>query len=337
MLLSIIVPVYNVAPYLPRCLDSILACGLADCEIILSLRASEDGSGDICRGFCERNPIVRLIEQDGKGLSNARNCAMRAAQGAYVLFIDSDDYVDSSTLDGLICGLRSGELDADVIATDFYRVEHPAGKIFPVFQIGEHTPLTRGMQFLPQMLRRRQAFWNVWRYIYRRSFLEANGISFAENLLSEDVDYTTSVLLSEPEILFAHSPFYFYNVGRGASLMDMVTLKRLRETVFVLSCSTERLRASSIPFAGEIAAQFQFEYILNMAIPAELPADERDEAFDLFRDSRQMLAGSTDPLVRAFAVFHRVLGTKCCAWLLHALKLLRRRIRRWTKRRNERK
>ncbi len=333
MLLSIIVPVYNVAPYLPRCLDSILACGLTDCEIILSLRASEDASGDICREYCGTNRLVRLIEQDGKGLSNARNCAMRVAQGAYVLFIDSDDYVDSLTLDRLICGLRSGELDADVIATDFYRVEHPAGNVFPVFQIGEDTPIERGMQFLPQMLRRRQAFWNVWRYIYRRSFLEANGISFAENLLSEDVDYTTSVLLAGPEILFTHSPFYFYNVGRGASLMDMVTLKRLRETVFVLSRSVERLRASPIPCAGEIAAQFQFEYILNMAIPAELPADQRDEAYRLFRGSRQILAGSADPLVRAFAGFHRILGVKSCAWLLHALKLVRRRIRRWTRRR----
>ena len=87
MILSVIVPVYNVEAYLAGCLDSLLACDLTDCEIILSFRDSQDRSKEICDQYCSKFSFVRLISQEGTGLSNARNCAMRIACGDYLLFV----------------------------------------------------------------------------------------------------------------------------------------------------------------------------------------------------------------------------------------------------------
>lgn len=336
LVLSIIIPVYNVEPYLERCLSTVLNCGLEDCEIILSLGKSRDRSGDICLDYENRYPLIRVVEQDGKGLSNARNCAMDIARGEYLLFLDSDDYVDSQCLDVLIGQLREGVIATDVIVTDFYREDLRLGQTVPCFQIGEDVDHHEGMDYLPQMLRRRQCFWNVWRYIYRRAFLEERGIRFLENRLSEDVDFTTSVFLAQPNILFSHSPYYFYVVGRGQSLMDKPTLKRLTDTVYILERSIARLRASEFPYAAQLIAQFQFEYILNMALTVEIDPSEQREALALYRNWRQTLAGSPDPAVRWALRMIRAVRLWPMGYGLHALKLLRRHVKKyWSKERKE--
>ena len=325
MILSIIIPVYNIERYLVHCLDSVLACNLKDCEILLSLGKSEDDSDSLCEHYRQRfSGLIHIVHQDGTGLSNARNCAMQVAVGDFFLFLDGDDYVDSSVLNGLIDILRSGTVSADLIVTDFYHVEHPNGKLVPYFQIGEQTPVQQGVSFLPIMLRHRQCFWNVWRYIYRKSFLDMHQIRFAENLLSEDVDFTTSIFLAEPEVFFTHSPYYYYNVGRGESLMDRPTLARLKETVFVLSKSIERMKQAEVPFADLIAARYQFEYILNIALTIEIDKGDRAQALALYDGCDAVLSGSTDYAVRLFRVFHKLAGTKNCAAILHVMKQIRR-------------
>lgn len=329
--LSVIIPVYNVEPYLDQCFSSLFACDLTGCEIILSLGRSSDKSGEICREYAERYSLIRILEQDGKGLSNARNCAMREASGKYLLFLDSDDYVDSGRLDMLLGWLRTGVAVSDVVVTDFYRKDLRLGKMVPCFQIGEETTRYEGMDYLPRMLRKRQCFWNVWRYIYRREFLEENGVTFLENRLSEDVDFTTSVFLAEPDILFAHCPYYVYVVGRGQSLMDKPTLKRLSDTVYVLERSIARLRESNFPYAAEMTAQFQFEYILNLALCVELDEVDRAEALELYRNWRKTLDGSADPVVRWTMRGMGFIGLRAAAYGLHALKLLRRKMRRHQK------
>lgn len=326
MLLSIIIPVYHVEPFLADCLESLLVCNLADCEVILVLRDSQDRSGAICEEYQRRWPFIRIVKQYGTGLSNARNTGMNSAHGEHVMFIDSDDYIDGCVLNELIAALRRGELRADIIVTDYYFVEHPSHKRIPVFQIGEQTRQQYGMQFLPTMLRHRKCFWNVWRYIYRRSFLEEHHIAFLENTLSEDVDYTSRVFLAEPTILFSHSPFYFYNVGRGGSLMDGCNLNRLKDTVEVLSDSIMRMREASIPHAGLIAARFQFEYILSIAMIVEIDCRDRTAARELFIGYDQILNPSEDELVMLFRRAIRLFGIENCAWLLHLMKQLRRMV-----------
>lgn len=328
LLLSVIIPVYNVEPCLERCLSTVLRCDLTRCEVLLSLGKSSDGSGDICQDYAEKYPLIRVLEQDGQGLSNARNCAMDMARGEHVLFLDSDDYVDSQCLDSIIARLRDHSVASDVIMTDFYCCDLRVGRIVPRFQIGEETALREGMEFLPSVLRRRQCFWNVWRYIYRSEFLEKNHIRFLENRLSEDVDFTASVFLAQPKILFSHSPFYVYVVGRGQSLMDRPNLKRLSDTVYILERSIARLRRSGFPYASLLIARFQFEYILNLVLSTEIDKGDRAEALALYRNWRQTLSGSEDPAVRWAKRVIGLVGLKTAGQGLHMLKLFRRWIRK---------
>ena len=170
MRFSVVVPVYNVADYLGKCLDSVLPALEPEDEVILSLGRSEDKSSEIAAEYAKKYANVQIVWQRGKGLSDARNCALEAATGDYVICVDSDDYVETAVLKDLLERMRRENWQCDVVAHDFRRLERKTGKLVDVFQIGPGVE-GRGLAFLPRMLRKRQCFWNVWRFIYKREFL----------------------------------------------------------------------------------------------------------------------------------------------------------------------
>lgn len=110
--ISIIVPVYNVENYLKKCVDSILSQTYRDIEVILVDDGSTDKSGEICDKYAEGDIRVKVIHQNHKGVSYARNSGLEAAQGSYLGFVDSDDYIEKDMYETLYSCIR--EYDADV-------------------------------------------------------------------------------------------------------------------------------------------------------------------------------------------------------------------------------
>lgn len=328
MRFSVIVPVYNVVEYLGKCLDSLLPALEEEDEVILSLGKSEDRSSEIAAEYAEKHSNIKLVWQRGRGLSDARNCALEAATGDYVICVDSDDYIKTEILCKLLARMRNENWHSDVIAHDYYRLDRRNSKIVEFFQIGKNVE-SSGLEFLLQMLRKRQCFWNVWRFIYRREFLVRSDIRYLENIMSEDVAYTADMLVAKPDIRFVHYPFYVYTVGKGDSLMDRPTLKRLEDTVYVLGYAVDKLLGSDLAERDCVAAQFQFEYLLNMALCWEIDKSDRSAAVKLFMDWRRVLADSSDRLVRVSWLMLGICGVKIFGWGLHELKLVRRWLRRF--------
>lgn len=109
--LSFIVPVYNVAPYLRKCIDSLLAQDYDDYEIILVDDGSTDNSPQICDEYAEKGSPIRVIHQANAGLSAARNAGIKCAKGDYLCFVDSDDYWEPNVLGGLMEQVERDDLD----------------------------------------------------------------------------------------------------------------------------------------------------------------------------------------------------------------------------------
>ena len=109
MLISIVVPVYKVEPYLRTCIDSILAQQLETFELILVDDGSPDRCGEICEEYAAIDPRIRVIHRKNGGLSAARNTGIDAARGDYLSFIDSDDYILPGYLSSLYALLQSAE------------------------------------------------------------------------------------------------------------------------------------------------------------------------------------------------------------------------------------
>ena len=97
--ISVIVPVYNVEQYLPRCIESILAQTYNDFELLLINDGSSDNSGNICDEYAKNNSRVRVFHKENGGVSSARNMGLDNAQGEYVVFVDSDDFIRNKYLE----------------------------------------------------------------------------------------------------------------------------------------------------------------------------------------------------------------------------------------------
>lgn len=110
-LVSVIVPVYNVERYLRRCLDSVLEQTLRDIEVVVVDDGSPDGSPAICDEYAPRDPRVKVIHKQNGGLGYARNSGIEVAEGEYIAFLDSDDYLEPHALERLYTLARENDLD----------------------------------------------------------------------------------------------------------------------------------------------------------------------------------------------------------------------------------
>lgn len=117
-IVSVIVPVYNVASYLPACIDSVLAQTFADFELLLVDDGSTDGSGDICDDYACRDVRVTVLHQPNAGPAAARNAALDVAQGEYVAFVDSDDVIHRQYLEVLYRCI-STSADVDIVQSPY--------------------------------------------------------------------------------------------------------------------------------------------------------------------------------------------------------------------------
>ena len=113
-MIIVIVPVYNVGPYIRRCLDSILAQTERDIEVILIDDGSTDGCGEICDGYARADGRVRVIHNENRGLAATRNTGLELANGEYISFIDSDDWIEPETFSELLKAASAN--GADIVA-----------------------------------------------------------------------------------------------------------------------------------------------------------------------------------------------------------------------------
>ena len=181
---SVVVPVYNAEKTLNRCVDSLLSQDCADAEVILVNDGSQDSSGAICEEYARQHRNVRYIPQQNGGVSAARNAGLDAAQGEYILFVDSDDYA----ADAIISTLRDA---LDFHPADLLQFSHAS---FKDGQVIEHKLTPReytgaDMEKALQQAICDKALNAPWAKVYRRSLIEANhirfpvGISIAEDRL----------------------------------------------------------------------------------------------------------------------------------------------------------
>ena len=127
VMLSVVVPVYNVEETLDRCVDSILKQGVDNMEIILVDDGSLDGSPALCDAWSKRNERIKVIHKSNGGLSDARNAGIEQARGGYVTFVDSDDYITESMLEKLIFEMSN---DIDLVVSSIKMVGNKSEKEF---------------------------------------------------------------------------------------------------------------------------------------------------------------------------------------------------------------
>ena len=216
--ISVIVPVYNVSEYISRCIDSIVFQNLFDIEIIFVNDGSKDNSREIIEKYQQNDSRIIILDKENGGLSSARNYGLKYAKGEYILFVDSDDYLELNTCERVY--IEHLENNADIIVF--------GAKVFPEYNVDEwvrNNLSVRTVYYDTNV--QKVLFWEkgahpyVWRNCYKREFLERLNIFFDEEVkFAEDILFQFQVFPFAKNIAFIEDKLYNYRISRPGSLMS---------------------------------------------------------------------------------------------------------------------
>lgn len=208
--LSLVVPVYNVAPFLPQCLDSLIAQTRPADEIIVVDDGSTDAGPEILRRYAERHASITLIRQENQGLSGARNTGLVRASGDWLAFVDSDDFLAPDCCEKLLALARASDADI-VLGNGWYHFDGREPD-YPIYRDAPIAGVMSGAAWLAERLARRNLLHMVWLHLYRGDFLRAHGFRFVPRLIHEDVIWTNAVLLAAQRVVGDAEPHYYYRI-----------------------------------------------------------------------------------------------------------------------------
>ena len=227
---SIIVPVYKVEDYLQACVDSLLAQEAYEdqMEILLIDDGSPDRSGELCDRLSEAHGQIKAYHKPNGGLSSARNYGLDRATGEYVLFVDSDDVIESDTLKKIAEALdQFGEVDAvffDGVEDDSVH-QDPMRRV-PLEQV---QCADNGKQYLLEHFRDRNLNVEACLYAYRRTFLNEHDLRFREGILHEDVEFTPRIMMQCGKVAELPDQLYHYLVRENSISTQKNKEKNIRD------------------------------------------------------------------------------------------------------------
>lgn len=234
MKFSIVVPIYKVEKYLHECVDSILCQSFTDFELILVDDGSPDSCPQICDDYARKDPRVKVIHKPNGGLADARNVGTDIAQGDYIGYVDSDDYlIDSDVLQRL--AVRIDKTNPDIVHYKFVQWYESDGHIAPCYFDYKVDTAGRSLADIYCDLIDKDAYYNsAWSKVIRRQLLVDNNIKFEKGILGEDNEWYYHVVMVADRLELIDEPLYVYRQRQGSITKDF-SVKNLRDQLHVLS------------------------------------------------------------------------------------------------------
>ena len=195
--ISVIVPIYKVENYLKRCVDSIINQTYKNLEIILVDDGSPDHSPEICDNYAKIDNRVIVIHKNNGGLSEARNYGLQIASGDYIMYVDSDDYIEINSCEKLIENITD---NVDIVVGDYKEIRNDSVTIM------KHTNLENGKQNL-----------------YIRMFLIEYNLFYKVGYYFEDLEMLPRLFLANPYVKYVSFPFYNYVIRNDSIMTSKVT------------------------------------------------------------------------------------------------------------------
>lgn len=253
ILLSIVVPVYNVEKYITLCLDSIFNQSIDSdiYEVIVVDDGSPDNSLSIVKNFSKDHENLKIISQKNGGLSSARNVGLANALGQYIWFVDSDDTLTSNSIFD-VCSIIDKH-HPDVIATVLLNKDEETSKTTQ-----EYSPNSIGIMSGTKYMLNNYPLGAIQRFIYNKDFLDENKLSFHLGVRHEDAEFGMKTI-SIAKTLYLHDKcVYVYLKREGGSIMSSWNVKSCYDLLII----NEELRKYTInKFDKAFEAFFQLQII----------------------------------------------------------------------------
>lgn len=317
--ISIVVPVYNVAKYLNECVQSILTQSYAEFELILVDDGSKDESGTICDKYAQIDSRVQVIHKVNGGLSDARNVGTQQAQGDYIVYIDSDDYIcDPDFLKKINERANS---DFDVICYKFKKY-FDEKKIFVECSftcpnIDKRDTLSGRID---EMVRRDAFYCSAWSKAIRLNILKDNNIRFEKGLLGEDQEWYYHVLAKIHSITYIDEAVLVYR-QRANSITSSWKMKNLTDCIYVVNKWYHQIPEEIIEedYKTALLNSVAKLYCNLLIAYTGFRDSEKNKYYSKLQDMQELLQYHVNPRVNMFYKVYRLVGF---SGLMVALKII---------------
>ena len=216
--ISVVVPVYNVEKFLDQCLGSLVGQTYRNLEILIVDDGSTDGSCSIYQQYASTDNRIKIIKQKNAGVSAARNNGLKFATGDWVHFMDSDDYLDIDYYEKMMAAV--GESNPDMLAGDVISQNSNLYNVRYKSSVALYTPTEKFIQT--------NALNNctIWRYVFRREFLEKNKLTFPVGRIFEDMLFIPNAMLQASCVITVPGANYHYVFNENSILNRPETPER---------------------------------------------------------------------------------------------------------------
>lgn len=283
---SLIIPVYNVEPYLERCLESILSQKFNDYEIILVDDGSKDNSGKICDDYAKKYEFIKVIHKKNEGLGYARNSGLSFSSGKYIWFIDSDDTIDVNSLSFLYNELNDNFVD--LICFGFSKINSNNKKIFDVIpkykkQFVDNDTIKNDvfLDFIDDLGKNKNFNMSACMCCIKKSFIDKYNIFFKSEreFISEDFYFFTELFNKVSSLLILDLSFYNYYIN-NASLTMSYKKDRLEKNIFFYEKIEEYLVDNKFPCEAIFRFYNKFIAALMAIIKSEIKHNNMKKGYN---------------------------------------------------------
>ena len=231
MLFSIIVPIYNSQQYLAKCVDGLTGQTYRDIEIILVNDGSTDSSLEACRSYEKSDPRIKVVDKENGGLSDARNAGTEAAHGEYLMFVDSDDFIEKDACQRFAETAEGGAYD--IIAGGAKRLEAKKESLIAHSADIAIKPMS-GSGFLKHELGANNMNMAACFNIYKKDFLSENALTFEKGLFHEDELFTPRAYLKARNVISSGIVFYNYVIRDNSITTKTDKTKNARDVIQIV-------------------------------------------------------------------------------------------------------
>lgn len=208
--ISVIVPCYNIAPYLERCVDSIVNQTYHNLDIVLVDDGSTDGTGAVCDKMAQTDNRIRVVHKENGGLSDARNAGIDIAQGDFLSFVDGDDYLELDAYEAMTLEMQNPEVSlvsAGLIAEDI------GGKV-KITMSKERIELSREEAFINLLGSVRTIMQSSCNKLFRTAIF--NNLRYKKGIINEDMEILPKILDRCNKVILLNKPVYHYIKREGS-------------------------------------------------------------------------------------------------------------------------
>lgn len=265
--ISVIVPVYNVEKYLSQCLDSILNQTFVDFECICVNDGSTDNSLSILQDYANKDGRIKVISQEKKGVSVARNIALKQCVGEYVTFVDADDFLSKDCFEKLLVAIEKENCDAVWCShVLYYQSEnrYETGKNKKEIQelLRKYSNSKSVYKKKKIALELTEKSRNIWGKIYKRDVVEKNKVCFLENSFAGvDHPFTVLMMLCLPKIILIDDELYFYRKQIESITSNKNTFRINAINSFI--CLTKELEKRNFLKQNNILKRFVLSHFVS--------------------------------------------------------------------------